>query len=55
VSDQQLRQEYQGKVDWPHMTPEQRRVFLDTLNEPPPAAVRAARRKRKKRSPARRR
>jgi pimeloyl-ACP methyl ester carboxylesterase len=55
VSDRQLRLEYQGKVDWPHMTPEQRRVFLDTLNEPPPAAVRAARRKRKKRAPVRRR
>jgi pimeloyl-ACP methyl ester carboxylesterase len=35
VSDAELRREYQGKVDWPQMTPEERRVFLDTLNEPP--------------------
>jgi pimeloyl-ACP methyl ester carboxylesterase len=35
VRDAELRQEYQGKVDWPHMSPEERRVFLDTLNEPP--------------------
>jgi hypothetical protein len=35
VRDAELREHYQGKVDWPHMTPEQRRLFLDTLNEPP--------------------
>ena len=35
VSDTELRHEYQGKVDWPHMSPEERRLFLDTLNEPP--------------------
>jgi pimeloyl-ACP methyl ester carboxylesterase len=35
VRDADLREQYQGKVDWPHMTPEQRRLFLDTLNEPP--------------------
>ncbi len=35
VRDAELREQYQGKVDWPHMTPEQRRLFLDTLNEPP--------------------
>ena len=35
VRDAELRQEYQGKVDWPHMSPEERRLFLDTLNEPP--------------------
>ncbi|HUQ10183.1 MAG TPA: CHAT domain-containing protein [Steroidobacteraceae bacterium] len=35
VGDAELRQQYQGKVDWPHMTPEQRRLFLDTLNEAP--------------------
>lgn len=35
VSDAELRQQYQEKIDWPHMTPEQRRLFLDTLNEPP--------------------
>ena len=35
VRDAELRQEYQGKIDWPHMSPEERRIFLDTLNEPP--------------------
>jgi hypothetical protein len=35
VSDAELRQEYRGKVDWPHMSAAERRVFLDTLNEPP--------------------
>jgi hypothetical protein len=35
VRDAELRATYLGKVDWPHMTPEQRRLFLDTLNEPP--------------------
>jgi pimeloyl-ACP methyl ester carboxylesterase len=35
VRDSELRQEYLGKVDWPHMSPEERRIFLDTLNEPP--------------------
>jgi hypothetical protein len=35
VRDQELRAQYQGKIDWPHMTPEQRRLFLDTLNEAP--------------------
>ena len=35
VRDAELREQYQGKVDWPHMTPEARRHFLDTLNEAP--------------------
>jgi len=35
VRDAELRAQYQGKVDWSHMTPEQRRLFLDTLNEAP--------------------
>jgi pimeloyl-ACP methyl ester carboxylesterase len=35
VRDVDLRREYQGKVDWPHMSPEERRLFLDNLNEPP--------------------
>jgi len=49
VSDTQLRHELTGKVDWPHMTSRERRVFLDTLNEPP-KRVRAGPR-RKRRSP----
>jgi pimeloyl-ACP methyl ester carboxylesterase len=35
VRDAELRREYLGKVDWSHMTPAERREFLDTLNEPP--------------------
>jgi len=35
VRDAELRREYQGKVDWPHMSPAERREFLDNLNEPP--------------------
>jgi pimeloyl-ACP methyl ester carboxylesterase len=35
VRDAELRGDYQGKVDWPHMSPEERRLFLDNLNEPP--------------------
>ena len=39
VRDSGLRALFNGKVDWPHMTPAQRREFLDTLNEPPWAAT----------------
>ena len=39
VRDADLREQYQGKIDWPHMTPEQRRLFLDTLNEAPRGRV----------------
>jgi hypothetical protein len=35
VRDSELRQQYNEKIDWPQMTPEQRRLFLDTLNEAP--------------------
>jgi hypothetical protein len=39
VCDADLRQEYQGKIDWPHMSAEERRLFLDNLNEPPRGMV----------------
>ncbi len=35
VRDAELRGQYREKIDWPRMTPAQRREFLDTLNEPP--------------------
>lgn len=38
VRDTELRELYRGKVDWPHMTPAERRRFLDTLNEAPRGA-----------------
>jgi pimeloyl-ACP methyl ester carboxylesterase len=60
VRDAELRREYLGKVDWSHMTPAERRDFLDTLNEPPrrtqprAAARRKARKSRRAAKPARR-
>jgi len=38
VRDTELRQLHRGKVDWPHMTPAERRLFLDSLNEAPRGA-----------------
>jgi Lecithin:cholesterol acyltransferase len=35
VSDQQLRRTHVGKVDWAALEPEERREFLENLNEPP--------------------
>ncbi len=35
VSDRQLRRTHLGKVDWAALGPEQRRLFLENLNEPP--------------------
>src|SRR2546430_1068751 len=52
VSDRQLRRSHAQKVDWAALTPEERRLFLQSLNEPPqftlrvPRATRRARRGR---------
>jgi hypothetical protein len=35
ISDSQLRRTHVDKVDWAHLEPDARRVFLQTLNEPP--------------------
>jgi pimeloyl-ACP methyl ester carboxylesterase len=35
VSDRQLRRSHTEKVDWAALTPQARRQFLETLNEPP--------------------
>lgn len=35
ITDAELRDLHQGKLDWPHMSAAERRLFLDTLNEPP--------------------
>lgn len=35
VSDRQLRRTHVGKVDWAALEPEERRLFLENLNEPP--------------------
>jgi pimeloyl-ACP methyl ester carboxylesterase len=47
VSDTQLRRSHVDKVDWAALTPQQRRVFLENLNEPPRLRLRvpAARRR----------
>jgi pimeloyl-ACP methyl ester carboxylesterase len=52
VSDRQLRRSHAHKVDWAALTPEERRLFLQSLNEPPQFKLRvpgAARRTRHKR------
>jgi len=62
ISDQQLRRMHRDKVDWAALEPDQRRVFLENLNEPPKLELKAPARKRaraattsraaKKRTPA---
>jgi pimeloyl-ACP methyl ester carboxylesterase len=53
VSDRQLRRSHAQKVDWAALTPEERRLFLQNLNEPPqfklrvPRAARRARHQRR--------
>jgi hypothetical protein len=58
ISDQQLRRMHRNKVDWAALEPDQRRVFLENLNEPPklelkaPAARKHSAAKTRKRAPA---
>jgi len=40
ITDQTLRLTHVEKVDWAHMEPEERRVFLQNLNEPPELRLR---------------
>jgi hypothetical protein len=50
VGDRQLRRSHAHKVDWGALSPDERRVFLQNLNEPPHYTLRvppAARRARK--------
>ncbi|MBS0365963.1 MAG: alpha/beta fold hydrolase [Proteobacteria bacterium] len=44
VSDNQLRASHTGKVDWGAFTAQERRSFLENLNEPPRLLLRVARR-----------
>ena len=46
ISDQQLRRMHRDKVDWAALEPDQRRVFLENLNEPPKLELKAPARKR---------
>jgi hypothetical protein len=41
ISDQQLRRMHRDKVDWAALEPDQRRVFLENLNEPPKLELKA--------------
>ena len=50
ISDSALRRTHTGKVDWAALEPDERRVFLQNLNEPPKLRLRARRS-----APARRR
>jgi hypothetical protein len=51
VSDRQLRRTHVGKVDWAALAPEERRMFLENLNEPPHLKLRlTARRARLRKS-----
>jgi pimeloyl-ACP methyl ester carboxylesterase len=43
VSDAQLRRTHADKVDWGALTPEERRLFLENLNEPPHLQLRVPR------------
>jgi pimeloyl-ACP methyl ester carboxylesterase len=54
ITDQQLRRMHKGKVDWAALEPDQRRVFLENLNEPPKLELKAPGRPGAKTGPARR-
>ena len=47
VSDSQLRRSHTDKVDWGSLTSEERRRFLERLNEPPQFTLRVPERRRK--------
>jgi pimeloyl-ACP methyl ester carboxylesterase len=58
ISDRQLRRMHTAKVEWGKLEPEQRRDFLENLNEPPKLNLRVPRKTVHKRSasnPARKR
>ncbi len=38
LTDTELRQQQKGKIDWASLSSEQRREFLENLNDPPPLA-----------------
>jgi hypothetical protein len=40
ISDRQLRRMHRDKVNWAALEPDQRRVFLENLNEPPKLQLR---------------
>jgi pimeloyl-ACP methyl ester carboxylesterase len=48
VSDRQLRRTHAQKVDWAALTPRERRLFLENLNEPPRLRLRVPARARRR-------
>jgi pimeloyl-ACP methyl ester carboxylesterase len=54
VSDGELRRTHTEKVDWAALTPGERRLFLENLNEPPRLRLRVPGEARRSRSPGRR-
>jgi pimeloyl-ACP methyl ester carboxylesterase len=50
ISDAELRRTHAEKVDWAGLEPDARRVFLQTLNEPPQLRLRLPVRKKKKKA-----
>jgi hypothetical protein len=46
ISDQQLRRMHRDKVDWAALEPDERRVFLENLNEPPKLELKAPTKRR---------
>jgi predicted Fe-S protein YdhL (DUF1289 family) len=49
IGDHQLRRTHVEKVDWAALAPEQRRLFLQNLNEPPHLRLRVPRARRRRR------
>jgi pimeloyl-ACP methyl ester carboxylesterase len=45
ISDRQLRRMHTGKVDWAGLEPDERREFLENLNEPPKLQLRVPKKK----------
>ena len=54
ITDRQLRRTHVQKVDWAALEPDDRRIFLQSLNEPPKLKLRVPAQTRKKASARRR-
>jgi predicted Fe-S protein YdhL (DUF1289 family) len=52
LSDARLRRTHAEKVDWAALTPTERRLFLENLNEPPRIRLRVPGRRVPRRRPA---
>src|SRR3984893_11118829 len=50
ISDRQLRRMHTGKVDWAGLEPDERREFLENLNEPPKLQLRVPKKATRRRA-----